>query len=113
MSHSLVTRFRKCAPTSVDGFIETKTTQHVDVYVCRVGGEEDGSSYLREHQPEDEAEPEAPASKSVLGLTITPLTDDLRTELGADDSVEGLAVTEVDEMSEVLKVMSSELGVST
>ena len=53
--------------------------------------------------PEDEAEPEAPASKSVLGLTITPLTDDLRTELGADDSVEGLAVTEVDEMSEAFE----------
>lgn len=54
-------------------------------------------------EPEDEAEPEAPASKSVLGLTITPLTDDLRTELGADDSVEGLAVTEVDEMSEAFE----------
>ncbi|WP_289079915.1 DegQ family serine endoprotease [uncultured Sulfitobacter sp.] len=53
--------------------------------------------------PEDEAEPEAPASKSVLGLTITPLTDDLRTELGADDSVEGLAVNEVDEMSEAFE----------
>jgi serine protease Do len=53
--------------------------------------------------PEDEAEPEAPASKSVLGLTITPLTDDLRTELGADDSVEGRAVTEVDEMSEAFE----------
>ena len=53
--------------------------------------------------PEDEAEPEAPASKSVLGLTITPLTDDLRTELGADDSVEGLSVTEVDEMSEAFE----------
>ena len=53
--------------------------------------------------PEDEAEPEAPASKSVLGLTITPLTDELRTELGADDSVEGLAVTEVDEMSEAFE----------
>ncbi|MFU1606077.1 DegQ family serine endoprotease [Sulfitobacter pontiacus] len=54
-------------------------------------------------EPEDEAEPEAPASKSVLGLTITPLTDDLRTELGADDLVEGLAVTEVDEMSEAFE----------
>lgn len=54
-------------------------------------------------EPEDEAEPEAPASKSVLGLTITPLTDDLRTELGADNSVEGLAVTEVDEMSEAFE----------
>jgi len=54
-------------------------------------------------EPEDEAEPEAPASKSVLGLTITPLTDDLRTELGADDSVEGLAVNEVDEMSEAFE----------
>ncbi len=53
--------------------------------------------------PEDAAEPAAPASKSVLGLTITPLTDDLRTELGADDSVEGLAVNEVDEMSEAFE----------
>lgn len=53
--------------------------------------------------PEDEAQPEAPAVKSVLGLTVTPLTDDMRTDLGADDSVEGLAVTEVDEMSEAFE----------
>ncbi|MEH6392958.1 MAG: DegQ family serine endoprotease [Sulfitobacter sp.] len=47
--------------------------------------------------------PMAPASKSLLGLTVTPLTDDIRAELGADDATTGLAVTEVDETSEAFE----------
>jgi serine protease Do len=56
--------------------------------------------------PEAEDEPEADAeqkSKVVLGLTLTPLTDDLREELGADATMEGLAVTQVDEASEAFE----------
>lgn len=47
--------------------------------------------------PETPAEPETSA---LLGLTVTPLTDTLRQELGAADDLEGLAVTEVTEGSE-------------
>jgi serine protease Do len=42
--------------------------------------------------PEDEpANPE-----NVLGLTVTPLTDDLRTQLGFDKKINGLLVTAID-----------------
>ena len=34
------------------------------------------------------------------GLTISPLTDTLRTDLGLDADAEGLVVTDVDEASE-------------
>ncbi|NNE51985.1 MAG: Do family serine endopeptidase [Sulfitobacter sp.] len=49
--------------------------------------------------PEEET-PTEPQTKSLLGLTLTPLTDEMRAELGADASTVGLAVTEVDEASE-------------
>ena len=42
----------------------------------------------------------APSTKDLLGLTLTPLTDELREQLGADQGMEGLAVTDVDEASE-------------
>ncbi|MGJ8547023.1 MAG: Do family serine endopeptidase [Sulfitobacter sp.] len=51
------------------------------------GGDEDA--------PEDEAE-----SKDLLGLTLTPLTDELREELGAEAGMTGLAVTDVADGSE-------------
>ncbi len=53
-----------------------------------------------EEEPESDA---APESKSLLGLTLTPLTDAMREELGADDAMVGLAVTEVDEASEAFE----------
>ena len=57
--------------------------------------------------PTENADPEnapvAPASKSLLGLTVTPLTDDIRAELGADDTTTGLAVSEVYETSEAFE----------
>lgn len=49
---------------------------------------------------EVEKEDETPKTKSMLGLTLTPLTDAIREELGADANIAGLAVTEVDEASE-------------
>ena len=48
-------------------------------------------------EPEQEQEPE---TKDLLGLTLAPLTDSLREELGVDGDTVGLAVTAVDEASE-------------
>ncbi|MEP2892454.1 Do family serine endopeptidase [Tateyamaria sp.] len=48
---------------------------------------------------EDEA-PETPATKEVLGLTLSTLTDEMRTELGVSEDQEGLVVTDVVETSE-------------
>ncbi|MEW9919006.1 DegQ family serine endoprotease [Marimonas sp. MJW-29] len=48
-------------------------------------------------EPEQEKEPE---TKDLLGLTLAPLTDSLREELGVDGDTVGLAVTAVDEASE-------------
>ena len=42
--------------------------------------------------------PEAP--KEVLGLTLQPLTDELREQLGVGNQLIGLAITEIDETSE-------------
>ncbi len=44
--------------------------------------------------------PEAPQEKSMMGLTLKPLDDDLRAQLELDATATGLVVTEVDEMSE-------------
>jgi serine protease Do len=43
--------------------------------------------------------PEEPTEKDMLGLTVRPLTDELRTELGLDEGAEGLVITNVDELS--------------
>ena len=47
----------------------------------------------------DEA-PNEPATKDVLGLTLSTLTDDMREELGVEPDQDGLAVADVDETSE-------------
>ncbi|MEM8578600.1 MAG: Do family serine endopeptidase [Pseudomonadota bacterium] len=45
--------------------------------------------------------PEEPETeKEVLGLTLSPLTDELREQLGAEADLVGLAVTDVDETAE-------------
>ncbi|WP_390910516.1 Do family serine endopeptidase [Pseudosulfitobacter sp. SM2401] len=49
---------------------------------------------------EDEA---APETKSVLGLTLSALNEELREQLGVADDLEGLAITEVDETSEAFE----------
>jgi len=48
-------------------------------------------------------EEEEPQSKDLLGLTVTVLTDEMRGELGVDETMQGLAVTEVDEASEAFE----------
>lgn len=50
--------------------------------------------------PEVEAEPEA---KDLLGLTLTPLNDAIRKELGIAGDMTGLAVTGIDETSEAFE----------
>lgn len=40
-----------------------------------------------------------PSEKDILGLTVTPVTEELRTELGLDADATGLVVTAVDETS--------------
>lgn len=47
-----------------------------------------------------QAAPEEPAEMTVLGLTVMPLGDEMRDELGLGGTVEGLVVTDVDEASE-------------
>jgi len=50
--------------------------------------------------PQEDKDKAEPLTKSLLGLTLTPLTETLREELGADPEMDGLAVTQVDEESE-------------
>jgi serine protease Do len=45
-------------------------------------------------------EPEEPAEKEVLGLTLSPLDAELRSQLELDDDATGLVVTDVDSLSE-------------
>ena len=47
--------------------------------------------------------PEEPSSLEILGITLSPLTDEIRAELGVPDSQDGLAVTEIDETSEAFE----------
>ena len=43
------------------------------------------------------------AEKDVLGLTLTPLTGDMRSEMGLSDDMEGLVVLNVDESTEAFE----------
>jgi serine protease Do len=63
-----------------------------------LGRREDANGETEEEMEDlPEAEPE---SRSMLGLTLTPLTEEMREELGAAEGTRGLAVMEVDEDSE-------------
>ena len=48
-------------------------------------------------------EPDEPAQKEVLGLTLSVLTEDLRAELGIPETAEGLVVVDVIETSEAFE----------
>ena len=61
-----------------------------------LGRREEAEAAVPAAQP---AEPEAPTEKDMLGLTVTPLTDELRGELGLAENAEGLVITNVDELS--------------
>ncbi len=49
---------------------------------------------------EEPTEPQEDENKDILGLTIAPLSDSLREELGLDAEAQGLVVSSVDEASE-------------
>jgi serine protease Do len=66
-----------------------------------LGRREDATS---EETPEADPEtPVTPEASSMLGLTVTPLTADMRKELGAASDMEGLAVTGVEDGSEAFE----------
>jgi serine protease Do len=68
---------------------ETKKLQVV------VGRLEEEDVELETKVPEKKGE-EPAKPESVLGLSVTPLTDELRTQLGFDKKVKGLLVTGID-----------------
>ncbi|MGC1495053.1 MAG: Do family serine endopeptidase [Sulfitobacter sp.] len=65
-----------------------------------LGRREDADTEATSAIEDDGGESDEPKTKSLLGLTLTPLTDALREELGADAKMVGLAVTDVDEAAE-------------
>ena len=64
-----------------------------------LGRREEAEGAVPAAQVEEEKEPEAPTEMVVLGLTLSPLTDELRTELELDAKMTGLVVRDVDETS--------------
>ena len=89
----------------------TAVGKAVDVVVFRDGDNETLSVTLGRREEAEgavpaaaaPAEPEAPASKEILGLTISEIDDEIREGLDLDASVDGLVVTEVDEASEAFE----------
>ncbi|NVO54829.1 Do family serine endopeptidase [Rhodobacteraceae bacterium B1Z28] len=87
---------------------ETTVGKSVRVVVHRDGGTQTVLVTLgrREDAERDDSgeedTPDAPAEENadILGLTISPLTDTLREDLGLDAEAEGLVVAAVDEASE-------------
>jgi serine protease Do len=71
---------------------EKKTMQ---VAVGRLEDDEDKVS-LGAQKPADS---EKPSPTSILGLSLTPITDEMRTKFGFDPKVKGLIVTEIDPQS--------------
>ncbi len=88
---------------------ETTVGKSVRVVVHRDGGtqtvlvtlgrREDAERAENGVEDEPDAAP-AEENKDILGLTISPLTDALRDDLGLDADAQGLVVTNVDESSE-------------
>ena len=52
---------------------------------------------------QERIEPQEPSTLELMGLTLSPLNDELRGELGLDAAAEGLAVVDVDETSEAFE----------
>ena len=67
-----------------------------------LGRREDADSAEPGETTEPDAEA-APETKDLLGLTLAPLTRDLREELGVEGDMTGLAITAVDEASEAFE----------
>ena len=77
-------------------------TQTIKVVLGR-REEADGTTAPDAEENGDGGADTEPQTASLMGLTLTPLTDELRAELGADEDMAGLAVTDVDETSEAFE----------
>ncbi|SDF47603.1 serine protease Do [Sulfitobacter delicatus] len=77
-------------------------TQTIKVVLGR-REEADGTTAPDAEENGDEGAETEPQTASLMGLTLTPLTDELRAELGADEDMAGLAVSDVDETSEAFE----------
>ena len=75
-------------------------TQTIPVVLGRREDADASATPAVEEEPET---PDAPEVSSLMGLTVTPLTDEMRTELGAASDMVGLAVTDVEEGSEAFE----------
>lgn len=71
-------------------------TQTLKVVLGRREEAEAAQSGGGEGTPEEQA----PADKEMMGLTLAPLTDELRSQLDLDADAQGLVVRDIDEMSE-------------
>jgi len=78
----------------------------VDVVVFRDGARETVTVTLGRRETAQAAVPAAtgpdsrePREMQMLGLTVIPLTDEMRAQLQVEEGTEGLAITNVDEMS--------------
>ncbi|WP_422048942.1 Do family serine endopeptidase [Shimia sp.] len=88
----------------------TSVGKTVDVVVLRDGSEVTLAVTLGRREEAEGAVPasqpapsEEPKEKEILGLTVTTLTDEMRTEMELSDSTEGLVVTNVDETSKAFE----------
>ena len=77
-------------------------TQTIKVVLGR-REEADGAVPADMDENTDDGTEAEPQSTMLMGLTLMSLTDDLRAELGADDDMNGLAVTDVDQTSEAFE----------
>ncbi|MAN99560.1 MAG: serine protease [Roseovarius sp.] len=77
-------------------FREGKTT----TLKITLGRREEAEGAIPVAQPGEDATPEAPVEKTMLGLTLTPLSDELRSQLELDNNATGLVVVNIDELSE-------------
>ena len=77
-------------------------TQTIKVVLGR-REEADGAVPADMDENADDGTETEPQSTMLMGLTLMPLTDDLRAELGADGDMSGLAVTDVDQTSEAFE----------
>ncbi|MEM6941571.1 MAG: DegQ family serine endoprotease [Pseudomonadota bacterium] len=68
-----------------------------------LGRREDADAAASDAPSGPDAEEDEPATKDLLGLTLSPLTDEKREDLGLEADMAGLAVTAVDETSEAFE----------
>ncbi len=68
-----------------------------------LGRRESANATAEADESENSDSSEEPEVSSLMGLTVTPLSDEVREELGAAEGMQGLAVTNVEEGSEAFE----------